>query len=51
LHEVSGSPTSVKLGMPTDTWASTVTGWPLTPSNVADWMLASTDALLTMMRM
>ena len=41
-HAVSGRPTSVKLGMPTATWTSTTTGWPSTPSSVADRMLAST---------
>ena len=41
---VSGRPTTVKPGRPWDTWTSTRTGRPSTPSRVADWADASTAA-------
>ena len=41
---VSGRPTTVKPGRPWDTWTSTRTGRPSTPSRVADWAVASTAA-------
>ena len=44
-HEASGRPTIVKVGRPLPTWTSTRTGRPSTPSNEADWMMASTARL------
>ena len=42
---VSGRPTTVKLGSPCETYTSTSTGWPLTPSSVADGTMAITSYL------
>jgi hypothetical protein len=42
-HVVSGRPTTVNAGSPLDTWTSTRTGRPSTPSRVADATDASTS--------
>src|SRR4029450_8136634 len=43
-HVASGRPTTVNPGNPDDTWTSTRTGRPSTPSSVADRTDASTAA-------
>ena len=45
-HEVSGRPTTVNPGSPSATWTSTETGWPHTPTRVAERTVASMTASL-----
>ena len=43
-HEASGRPTMVNPGNPSAAWTSTETGWPHTPTRVAERTVASTWA-------
>src|SRR5205823_5055974 len=43
---VSGRPTTLNAGSPLETWTSTATGRPSTPSSVAEGTMASTAQLL-----
>ena len=42
LQEASGKPTTRKPGSPLLTWTSTATGWPSTPTSVAEDTVANT---------
>ena len=43
-HDASGRPTTVNPGSPSATWTSTDTGWPQTPTRVAERTVASMAA-------
>ena len=43
-HEASGKPTMVNPGNPSAAWTSTDTGWPHTPTRVAERTVASIAA-------
>ena len=43
-QEASGRPTTVNPGSPSATWTSTETGWPHTPTRVAERTVASMAA-------